>query len=62
VDTIPKIIKSNFTQNKANLGGAIFVGDQKLIIEESIFEENIAYNKGGVIASLTQSNVVKPEC
>ena len=55
---IAKITKSNFTENEAYLGGAIFIGDQKVIIEESLFEENVATTKGGAIASLTQSNVL----
>ena len=53
---ITRITKSNFAQNEANLGGAIYVGDQKLIIEECFFEENVAISKGGAIASLAQSN------
>jgi len=59
VTTTAKITKCNFTQNQAYLGGAVFVGDQKVIIRETLFEENIALSKGGAIASLTLSNIKK---
>ena len=55
-----KITNCNFTQNQAYLGGAIFIGDQKVIIEDSLFEENIARSKGGAIGSLTQCKVLQP--
>jgi len=58
VITTAKITKCNFIQNQAYLGGAVFIGDQKVIIEDSIFEKNIATSKGGAIASLTQCNII----
>ena len=59
--TTAKVTKCNFTQNQADLGGSIFIGDQKVIIEDSLFKENIATSKGGAIASLTQCKVLQPQ-
>ena len=58
MDSSPIVSKSDFIQNQAQYGGAVYVGDQELMIEASTFIRNNALSEGGAILSFAQSNLL----
>jgi len=54
VRLVPKIADSIFKSNQAEIGGAIFVGNQPLYFQSSTFDSNSARD-GGAIASFSES-------
>jgi len=58
VNSVVSIIETNFIENKAGEGGAIYISNQNVTITYSHFENNTALDQGGAIASLTESNLI----
>ena len=58
IQGLSNINGSNFTQNNAFLGGALFVGNQPLLMKDCILDSNAASVGGGAIASLAKSKLI----